>query len=190
MKIFKALSKDDEEFPSSGDFESSEDDYVNGGHNVDDDFPPNEDFQGTDDDDGNFSPSEDLNGIDSLKGDDDFPSSEYFHGRSNDIGEDGNHFSSEFDIPLINEIINEDDDGPRNEDHVLNHSAATNQGDRHSLVQSPDNVLLDIPSGDEEIPSSEDDEIVETLQRNIVSRTRTRPFYINPNHSSYTRSRK
>jgi hypothetical protein len=38
---------------------------------------------------------------------DDFPSSEYFHGRSNDIGEDGNHFSSDFDIPLNNEIINE-----------------------------------------------------------------------------------
>jgi hypothetical protein len=89
----------------------------------------------------------------------------------------------------MNEIINEDD-GPMNEDHVLNHSTATNQGDQHSLVQSPHNVFLDIPSGDEENPSSEDDEIVETLQRNIVSRTRTRPFYINPNHSSYTRYRK
>jgi hypothetical protein len=186
---FQGTKQDGENFHSSGDFESSEDDYVNGGHNVDDDFPPNEDFQGTDDDDGKFSPSENLNGIDSLMGDDDFPSSEYFHGRSNDIGEDGNHVSSDFDIPLMNEIINEDD-GPRNEDHVLNHSTATNQGDRHSLVQSPDNVLLDIPSGDKENPSSEDDEIVETLQRNIVSRTRTRPFYINPNHSSYTRSRK
>ena len=95
------------------DFESSEYDYVNGGHNVDDDFPPNEDFQGIDDDDGKFSPSEDLNSIDSLMGDDDFPSSEYFHGRSNDIGEDGNHVSSDFDIPLMNKIINEDD-GPRN----------------------------------------------------------------------------
>ena len=63
-------------------------------------------------------------------GDDDFPSSEYFHGRSNDIGEDDNHFSSDFDIPLMNKIINEDD-GPRNEDHVLNHSVATNEGDRH-----------------------------------------------------------
>ena len=121
--------------------------------------------------------------LDSLMGDDDFPSSEYFHGRSNDIGEDGIHFSSEFDIHIINEIINEDDDGPRNEYHVLSHSAATNQGDCHSLVRSPDNVFLDIPS-------SEDDEIMDTLQRNIVSRTRTRPFYINPNHSSYTRSRK
>jgi hypothetical protein len=50
--------------------------------------------------------------------------------------------------------------------------------------------LLDTPCGDKENPSSEDDEIVETLQRNIVSRTRIRPFYINPNHSSYTRSKK
>jgi hypothetical protein len=31
---------------------------------------------------------------------------------------------------------------------------------------------------------------VETLSRNIVSRTKTRPFYINPNHSSYARTRK
>jgi hypothetical protein len=146
-------------------------------------------FKVPDDDDGKFSPSENLNGIYSLMGDDDFPSTEYFHGRSNDIGKDGNHFSSDFDIPLINKIINEYD-GPRNEYHILNHSYPTNQGNRHSLVQSPDNVLLDIPSGDEENPSSEDGEIVETLQRNIVSRTRTRPFYINPNHSSYTRSRK
>jgi hypothetical protein len=83
-------------------------------------------------------------------------------------------FSSEFDIPLINEIINEDDDEPRNEDHILNNSTTTNQGDQHSLVRSPDNVLLDILS-------SEDDEIVERLQRNIVSKTMTRPFYINPN---------
>jgi hypothetical protein len=120
-------------------------------------------------------------------GDDDFPSSEYFHGRSNDIGEDGNHVSSDFNIPLMNETINEYD-GPRNYDHVLNHSTATNQGDGHSLFQSADNVFLDIPFGDEENPSSEDNEIVETLQRNIVSRTGTRPFYINPNHSSYTRS--
>jgi hypothetical protein len=50
--------------------------------------------------------------------------------------------------------------------------------------------LYDIPSSDEENPSSDDYEIMETLQRNIVSRTRTRPFYINPNDSSYTRSRK
>ena len=122
-------------------------------------------------------------------GDDNFPSREYIHGRSNDIGEDGNHVSSDFDIPLMNKIINEDD-GPRNEDHVLNHSTATNQGDRCSLVQSPENVFPDIPSGDKENHSSEDDEIVETLQRNIVSRTMSRPFYINPSHSSYRRSKK
>jgi hypothetical protein len=108
----------------------------------------------------------------------------------NDIGEDGNHFSGEFDIPLIIGIINEDDDGPRNEDHVLNHLVAKNQGDQLCLVRSPDNVFLDIPSSHEEIPSSEDDEIVETLQRSIFSRTRDRNFYINPNHSSYKRSRK
>jgi len=41
-----------------------------------------------------------------------------------------------------------------------------------------------------DIPSSDDIQIVERLQRNIVSRTRTRPFHINPNHSSYTWSRK
>ena len=103
---FQGTKKDDENFPSSGDFENNEDDYNNGGHNVDDVFPPNEDFQGTDDDAGKFSPSENFNGIDSLMGDDDFPSSEYFHERSNDIGEDGNYFSSEFYIPLINDIIN------------------------------------------------------------------------------------
>jgi hypothetical protein len=66
-------------------------------------------------------------------GDDYFPSSEYFHGRSNDIGEDVNHVSSDFYIPLVIDIINEYD-GPRNEDHFLNHLAATNQGDQHSLV--------------------------------------------------------
>jgi hypothetical protein len=100
------------------------------------------------------------------------------HGRSNDIGEDGNHFSSDFDIPLINEIINED--GPGNQDHVLNDSGATNQGDRHSLVRSPHNALYDISPSDEEISSSEDDEILETLSKNNVSRSGTRPFYINP----------
>jgi hypothetical protein len=47
-----------------------------------------------------------------------------------------------------------------NEDHVLNNLVAIKQGDRHSLVRSPDNVLLDIPSRDKEIPSSEDDEIM------------------------------
>ena len=41
-----------------------------------------------------------------------------------------------------------------------------------------------------DIPPSDDVQIVERLQINIVSRTRTRPFYINPNHSSYTRSMK
>jgi hypothetical protein len=133
---------------------------------------------------------EEFNGIDSLKSDDDFPSSEYFHGRSNDIGEDGSLFSSDFNIPLINKIINEYDDGPRNEDHVHNHSTATNQGDSLSLVRSPDNVFLDIPSSDNEISSSEDDAIVETLQRSIVSRTRNIDFYINLNHSSSTRSMK
>jgi hypothetical protein len=76
------------------------------------------------------------------------------------------------------------------DDDVLNHLATTNEDDRHSLVQYPDNVFLVTPCGHKENPSSEDDEIMETLQRNIVSRTRIRPFYINPNHSSYTRSRK
>jgi hypothetical protein len=112
-----------------------------------------------------------------------------FYGRSNDIGEDGNHLSSDFYILLMNEIINEDD-GPRNEYHVLNNSIATNQGDQHSLVQCPDNVFLDIPFGDKENHSSEDDEIVETLQRSTMSKTKNKPFYINPNHSSYTSPRK
>jgi hypothetical protein len=73
---------------------------------------------------------------------------------------------------------------------TANNSAATNQVDRHSLVQSPHNVFLDTPCGDEENCSSEDDEIVDTLQRNIVYRTKIIHFYINPNHSSYTRYRK
>jgi hypothetical protein len=120
---FQGTSEDDEEFPSSGDFKSSEDDYVDGGQffpggqfkgiNGDDDvFTLGKDFRGIDhgvSDDEDILVREECNGIDSLKGDDYFPSSEYFHGRSNDICEDGNHFSSEFDIPLINE----DDDGPR-----------------------------------------------------------------------------
>jgi hypothetical protein len=174
---FQASNEDDEEYLSSGDFQSSEDDYTIGGHsfpsdklkinNVDVDFPPSEDFQDTD---------------------------EYFQGTK----QDGENFHSSGDFErneddYVNGGHNVDDDFPPNDyvdDDVLNHSAATNQGDRHSLVQSPDNVLLDTPCGDKENPSSEDDEIVETLQRNIVSRTRIRPFYINPNHSSYTRSRK
>jgi len=41
-----------------------------------------------------------------------------------------------------------------------------------------------------DIPPSDDVEIVKRLQRNIVSKMRTRPFYINPNHYSYTRSMK
>jgi hypothetical protein len=126
--------------------------------NDDDDFPPSEDFKGmmmmllmmkT------FLQVEEFNGIDSVQDDDDFPSSEDLHGRSNDIGEDGNHFPTEFDIPLSDEISNEDDDGPRNEDHVLSHSSVTIQGGQHSLVGSPNNVEYDYSEDD--IPPSDED---------------------------------
>jgi hypothetical protein len=96
--------------------------------------------------------------------------------------------NDDFDISLLNEIINEDDDGPRNGDHVLNHSGATNQGDQQSLVRSPRNSMYDYSEND--IPPSDDVQIVERLQRNIMSMTRSIPFYINPKHSSYTRSKK
>jgi hypothetical protein len=74
-EYFQVTKQYGENFHSSGDFETNENDYVNGGHNVDDDFPTNEDFQGIDEDDGIFYPSENLHSIDSLMGDDDFPSS-------------------------------------------------------------------------------------------------------------------
>jgi hypothetical protein len=128
----------------------------------------------------NFPPSGEFNGIDSVQDDDDFSSSEDLHGRSNDIGEDGNHFPTEFDIPLNDEIRNEDDDGPRNEDHVLSHSSATIQGG-HSLVGSPNNVEYDyseddIPPSEEDILDREDDDIpiniMETIQRSIASMTK------------------
>jgi hypothetical protein len=179
--------EDDEQYLSSGEFQSSEDDYTIGCHsfpsdklkrnNVDVDFPPSEDFQDTDDgfqgtkqDGGNFHSSGD------------FESNEDYYVNSGHNVHDyfsPNDYVDDYFSP--NDYVDDD---------VLKHSAATNEGDRHSLVQSPDNVLLDTPYGDKEKPSSEDDEIVETLQRNIVSRTKIRPFYIDPKHSSYTRSRK
>jgi hypothetical protein len=174
---FQASNEDDEEYLSSGDFQSSEDDYAIGGHSFPSDKLKINNF------DVDFSPSEDFQDID-----------EGFQGTK----QDGENFHSSADFEsneddYVNGGHNFDDDFPPNDDvydDVLYHSAATNEGDRHSLVQSLDNVLLDTHCGDKEKPSSEDDEIVETLQRNIVSRTSIRPFYINPNHSSYTRNTK
>jgi hypothetical protein len=120
---------------------------------VDDKFPPSEDFQDTD---------------------------EGFQGTK----KDGENFHSSGDFErneddYVNSGHNVVDDFPPNDyvdDDVVNHSIATNEGDQHSLVQSLDNVFLDTPCGDKENPSSEDDEIIETLQINIVSRTMIRPF--------------
>jgi hypothetical protein len=79
----------------------------------------------------------------------------------------------------VNSGNNFDDDFPPNyyvDNDVLKHHVATNEGHRHSLDQSPHNVLFDTPRDDKENPSSGDDEIMETLQRNIVSRTMIRHY--------------
>ena len=55
---FQGTNEHEEDFPSSGNFKSTEDDYDNGGHSFpsgkfknnnvgDDEFPPSEDFEGT-----------------------------------------------------------------------------------------------------------------------------------------------
>jgi hypothetical protein len=93
-------------------------------NNVDVDFLPSEDFQDT---------------------------NEGFQG-TKQVGENF-HSSGDFEInedDYANGGHNVHDDFPPNDyvdDDVLNHSIATNQGDRYSLVQSPDNVLLDTPCG-------------------------------------------
>jgi len=91
----------------------------------------------------NFPRSGEFDDVDSVQNDDDFSSSQELHGRSNDIDEDSNHFPIEFNISLNGEIKNENDDGPRNEDHVLSHQSVTIWGGQHSLVWSPSNVEYD-----------------------------------------------
>ena len=44
------------------------------------------------------------------------------------------------------------------------------------------------PNGDE-TASTKDDGMMKPLQANIVTRSRSRPFHINPKHSSYIRVR-
>jgi len=211
-EAFKGTVEDNEYFPTSGNFKSNDDDYDDDG-----DFLPSGEFKGTNDDDGDFPPCEDFKGIDdaefppngefdgvdSVQDDDAFSSSEDLHGRSNDIDDDVNNFPIEFYIPLNDEIINEDDDGPRSEDRVLSHPNATIWGSQHSLDGSPNNVECDynkddITPSEEDILDREDYDItiklMETIQRSIafapMISIMTRPFYINPNHSSYTRCRK
>jgi hypothetical protein len=98
------VNEDDEEFPPSGDFKSSDDDYSNGGQSFqngefkgsnvgDDDFPPSEDFQGTDEDDEDFPPSDDFQA--SNEDDEEFPSSGDFQSSEDDYDIGGHSFPSE-----------------------------------------------------------------------------------------------
>jgi hypothetical protein len=102
VRILKVLM--DEEFPPSGDFKSSDDDYGNGGqsfpnekfkgNNVgDDDFPPSEHFQGTDEDDEDFPPCEYFQVIN--EDDEEFPSSGDFQSSEDDYAIGGHFFLSE-----------------------------------------------------------------------------------------------
>ena len=54
---------------------------------------------------------------------------------------------------------------------------------------SPNSKDYESSSDEEQDESSSDDPMMEMLQRNIVSRSRSRPFRINANYSSYTRGR-
>ena len=103
----------------------------------DEEFPPSDDFQDTNENVEYCPPSHHFEG--SNEDDVEFPSIGDFKSSEDDYVDCG-HFlagdcvvDDDLDISLLNEIINEDDDGPRNGDHVLNHSGATNQGDQNLL---------------------------------------------------------
>ena len=57
-----------------------------------------------------------------------------------------------------------------------------------NCVENDDSGDNTPPNGDE-TTSTKDDGMMNLLQENIVTRSRSRPFHINPKHSSYTRVR-
>ena len=57
------------------------------------------------------------------------------------------------------------------------------------LKSKDDHSVDNIPLNDDENPYTNDDQMMEMLPRNIVSRSRSRPFRINASCSSYTRGR-
>ena len=107
-------------------------------HIDDDDFSPSEDFKGTNDDvddDEDFPLSGEFCGNINVHENDDFIPIKEFHGKSSGIGEDGDYCHIKFDIPLSDDIGNENDDGPRNEDQVLGLSCVTIQCVGHFLLR-------------------------------------------------------
>ena len=128
----------------------------------DGDISPSNDFKGTNEEAKNFPPSEDFSGTD----DNDIP--------------------TQIDISLTNENINDVNDGYRNQDPILSQSTATIKGGKCSpigylnIVEHDDNIDDDTPNMN----------IQETIACMTISKTRNRPLYINPNHSSYTRCMK
>ena len=202
----------DDEFPPSEDFNGTDDEFppsedFNG---TDDELPPSEDFNGTDDDlppsedfngnDGDYHPSEDFNGTD-----DDFPPSEDFNGTDDDFSP-SEDFNGTDDHSVDDEATNdEDSDSPFSEEF-----SGTNNVDGHiDLAASDHDNNFHNEFGDEIFNEgghmhhnennhpAEDvvaDIMVQEIQRQNPMQSRikcrTRPFYVNPKHSSYTRSRK
>ena len=83
--------------------------------------------------------------------------------------------------PCITEMFSSTDDGkkkiPGNDvDEFLNYVEDDNSGDN-------------IPPNGDETDFTKDDGMMKPLQENIVTRSRSRPFHINPKHFSYTRVR-
>ena len=77
------------------------------------------------------------------------------------------------------EIFSSSDDGnenvPSNDvDEFLNYVENDDSGDN-------------IPPNGDEIAFTKDDGMLKPLQANIATSSRSRPFHINPKHSSYTR---
>ena len=105
-----------------------------------------------------------------LKRDDDFGEDEPSNGEDTNIVDD-------VDLTLSDKHDNDED----------NHYPTKFGGDN---VNERD----DIPHSDDDTHSNEDDAMVHETQRKIVTmrkiKCRTRPYYINTKHSSYTRSRK
>ena len=64
--------------------------------------------------------------------------------------------------------------------------AMNHDGDEFSNYIQNDHNKYNIPPNDDENVSTKNHEMMETLQENIASRSRSRPFHINPKYSSYT----
>ena len=79
------------------------------------------------------------------------------------------------------EMFSSSDDGNENfpgnyVDEFLNYVENDDSGDN-------------IPPNGDETTSTKDNGMMKSLQENIVTKSRSRPFHINPKHSSYTRVR-